>query len=204
MSQSQQIIALSDKDPKVMGYNEEAIYLSSKSHKTFEALQASSVKSGFLETTKTIPVSGIRSIHYNEADAVLKIGYQLNEKDKKGSYTLEEASVREGMARELAQYRGLKESTREESKVKPLLWNLLWLATTAFFTIMARNLALGAEKGEHYQASGRRSGLTQLLVNLVESAGATPVTIIGVLIFAYLFYSTYKRYQNPAKEVLFE
>ena len=40
---------------------------------------------------------------------------------------------------------------------------------------------LEAEQGIHYEASGRRSGIKQLLANVVEALGPFWVTVIGVL-----------------------
>lgn len=204
MSHSQQIIALSEKDPKVMGFNQATIFMSSKSHKSFDDLVAASEKSGFFESTKTISIADITSLKYNEANNNIHITHVTGGKEKKVSLPLADENIKAGLVKELAEMRGLKESITEESKLKPLLWNLLWLAITLFVTVISRNLALEAEQGEHYVATGRRSGLTQLFVNLVESLGPTIVTIIGLLVFTYFLYTAYSRYKTPAKEVIYQ
>ena len=70
-------------------------------------------------------------------------------------------------------------------------------------TLTARGLALEAEQGEHYVASGRRSGIKQMFANIVESLGPTAVTAIGSLIIVYLVYRTFKRFSNPAKDIIY-
>jgi hypothetical protein len=62
-------------------------------------------------------------------------------------------------------------------------------------------MAIDAQNGEEYVATGRRSGLKNLLASAVEAIGPTGVVAIGAVGMLYMLYKTYNRYNNPASDV---
>ncbi len=196
-----QILPLGEETFKVMGFSDEQIIFSSKRHDTFEALLASSQKPGLLESLKTIPVNAIQEISYNEKDGSFTIKYSIYGKNKKDTVVLSDKGLRESVVAEIATFRKLNKAVSEESKTRPLILNLLGGALIIVFTIGFRWMAINAQHGEHYVATGRKRGIGQLLANTVEAIGPTWITIIGVLGLALMVYITYKRYNNPASEI---
>ena len=49
------------------------------------------------------------------------------------------------------------------------------------FTWVFRGMAIDAQNGEHYVATGRRRGSAQLFANAVEAIGPMGITIIGIV-----------------------
>lgn len=195
------IIKLEEKNRKVFGFSDEQIIISSKGHSTFDSLAASAEKSGMLESVKVIPIRSLTEIMYNEKEDALKIKFEQGGKNKKESLTLDDPSMRNAIVNTIGEQLGLNKSVEEESKTQPLLLNLLFVVLIPIFTWVARNLAIDAQNGIEYEATGRRSGLKQLFANAVEFIGPTGVVIIGVLGLAFMGYKTYQRYNNPASEV---
>lgn len=196
-----QIIVLDEKNRKVFGFTDDQIIISSKGHKSFDTLLASTAKPGMLETVKTIEMADVRSIQYNEKETGFTIAYDRKGKLKKDSPTVNDEELRHAVVLELAALKGYSESIIEEPKVKPLLINLFWVLLIAFFTWVARGMALDAQNGEHYVATGRKRGLAQLVGDTIEAIGPLGVTLIGVGAFLYMMYRSYDRYTNPAQEV---
>ena len=199
-----QIIQLEEKNRKVLGFTDEEIILSSKRHKTFDSLIESTKKSGILEKVKTIPLGSIKKLNFNEKDASFTISFNKEGQIKKDTVQLDDKSIRESLVSEIAEMNNLNKDVSSESKIKPLLLNLTGVVIISIFTWIFRGMAMDAQNGEHYVASGRRSGLKQLLANAVEALGPTGVTIIGALGLLYMLYTTYKRYNNPASETTYK
>ena len=196
-----QIIPLGEKKRKVFGYSDEQIIISSKGHSSFDSLLAATEKSGLLESVTTIPVDSVQEILFNEKEETFTIKYDKNGKTKKDSDQLSDLDLRESVVADIASLKQFSKSVVDESKTQPLLLNLLGVIAIPFFTWVFRGMALDAQHGEHYTASGRRSGAKQLLADAVEAIGPTGITIIGVLGLLYMVYVTYRRYTNPASEI---
>ncbi|MCB0661658.1 MAG: hypothetical protein KDC24_02870 [Saprospiraceae bacterium] len=199
-----QIIPLGEKNIKVMGFSDEQIILSSKSHKTFESLLAATEKKGMLEDLRVIPVSDLKEIHFNTKEDTFTLRYDKGGKTKKETILLEEVESRNAVVDTLAAMKELTRTEEEESKTKPLLFNLLGVIAIPLFTWVFRGVAIDAQNGEHYVATGRRSGITQLVTNIAESIGPTWVTIIGVVGLLIMAYITYSRFTQPAMEVKYQ
>ena len=198
-----QIIPLEEKPYKVMGFTDDLMVLSSKEHGSIESLLSAVEKKGLMESLKVINTNSIKEITYNEKAKGMVVRYEDKGKLKKETIMIAESSYREPIATEVANTNQLNKNIVEESKTQPLLLNILGGIITAVVTWVARGLALDAEQGEHYVATGRRSGIAQLFVNAVEAIGPLGVTIIGTLVFLYFIYLANKRYKNPALEVKF-
>ncbi len=198
-----QIISLSEEKRKVFGFSDEIIAVSTKKHETFESLMASTEKSGLLENIDTIQVSSLNKIDFKDRGSEFTISYDKKGKTKKNTFSLSDASMRESLVEELASLKDLKKSIADESKTQPLLLNLAISIAIPIGTWIFRGMAIDAQNGEHYVATGRRSGLKNLLASAVEAIGPTGVTILGFLALAYMLYRTYNRYKNPATEIIY-
>lgn len=199
-----QIIRLEEKNRKVLAYTDEKIVMSSKGGHTFDSLMESSEKSGMLEIVKTIPIDSINELYFNEKDETFTVKFEKKGKIKKDTIQLNDISIRESLVSDLASLKGLTKNVSTESKIKPLLLNLIALVAVPIFTYVFRGMAIEAQNGEQYIATGTRRGSKQLIAELVEFIGPTGVVIIGVLAMIYFSFITYKRYNNPASEVTFK
>ena len=199
-----QIIALGEKNQKSLLITNDQVIISSKSHPSVTSLLDATQKKGFLESITVIPVQAIQSISFHENDQNFKIHYVVDGKEKSETIVLDNGSSRLDVVKELSGLRGFSENEEKESKWQPLLLNLLGVVAIPVFTWVFRGMALEAEQGIHYEASGRRSGIKQLLANVVEALGPFWVTVIGVLATLYMVYVTYKRYQQPASKYIFK
>jgi len=196
-----QIIRLDEKNRKVFGFNDEQLIFSSKGHSTFDSLLAAAEKPGMLETLKTVSFNDVRGVEYNESDEGFIIKYDKKGKIKKIGVGIKDANLRQNVVREIAAVKGFNESVVAESTTTPLLLNGFLVLVSAAATYIFRGMAVDAQNGEHYVATGRRSGIAQLFANLVESLGPLWVTVIGVLFTLYMIYKAYKRFTNPASEI---
>lgn len=199
-----QIISLGEKNQKSMVIDDDRIIVSSKSYSAVDGLRAAAEKKGLLESVKVIPMSGIKEVNYNETTSNFEVKYSVEGKDKKETIVLEDNSMREEVVNTIATNKGFTKLEEQESKIKPLLFNLFWVIFIPILTWVCRGMALDAESGVHYEASGRRSGIKQLLANVVETLGPTWVTVIGVLATVYMIYVAYRRYTHPASQFIFK
>jgi len=196
-----QIIALDEKNRKVFGFSDEQIIISSKNHDSFESLQASAEKSGMLESVVVVPMSSVKEVFYNEKKDTFTLKYEKKGKVKKTEISLDDSDARVPLVDEIASLKQFNKSVTEESKTKPLLMNLLGVGLISLLTFGFRSVAVDAQNGEHYVATGRRSGIKQLVANAAEALGPTGVTALGAIALLIMLYVTYNRYVNPASEV---
>ncbi len=204
MNNKNQIIPLGEENLKTFGFTDEQIIISSKKHSTFDSLMNSVQKSGMFETIKTIPVKSIEEICYNENDSRFTIRHEKNGKSNVELILLANVYLRESLVSQIAELKNYKKEVVSESKTKPLILNLIGVIAIPIATWISRSMAIDAQNGEHYVASGRNSGLKQLLASVIEAIGPTGITIIGVIALIYMIYVTHRRYNNPASEVLFK
>ena len=104
------IIPLGGKDYKVLGFSDEHIIFSSKGYGSFESLVAAKDKSGMLESVKTITVSSIKEVGFNERDETFNIKYDKGAKTKKETVLLENVSMRSSVVAAIASLKGFNRS----------------------------------------------------------------------------------------------
>ncbi len=198
------IILLNEKNRSSMGFDDEQIIISSKNHKSFEALVAATEKSNLLSSQKIIPISAVQAISYNQKSAVLKIEYKTTKGTiKKDRITLEHRSVCGSIAREISAMKNFEQTEIAESRTKPLLQYLLIMAFIILFGWVSLDIAVDAQNGERYIASGRRSGLKQLIGDGIAYIGPIGVIVIGCIAFGYVAFLAYQRYQAPASDIMY-
>lgn len=200
-----QIWRLESDKLKSFGFNESKIMISSKKYNDFAELETASAKPGLLETFATIKIDAITSMAFNEKEETLTIHHTKDSgKSTSDSFQFSDVGRRESIAEAIGNLKFMKKIETNESATSALLWNLGGVLLAIIIAVVARNLAVDAENGEHYEATGRRSGIMNLLVGIVESAGSLVVTIVGLLVIGLLAYKTYNRYKNPAKVVTYQ
>lgn len=201
------IIKLDEKNFKVLGFSETQVIFSSKKHTSFDTLKDSVDNSGLLESVKSVLISSITLLSYNEKQQNFKIAY-TNEKGKtkKKSLIVSDSKERELFVAEIASFKeGLKKSVISERKIKPLLGFSALIALIAVGGWWLRNIAINAEAGGHLEIErSRRSGILQLIIDGAESIGSTGVSIIVVLALLFALYKTYDRFTNPANEISYK
>lgn len=193
-----QIITLAEENRKVFGYSEKQIITSTKKHSSFDSLYAAMNKSSMLEVVSVVPMESLQEISFNEKEDPFTITYDKNGASKKDSFLLEDVNNREAIVADLASIKNFKRNTTVESKAKPLAFNLVVLAVVVICTWGARNIALDAEAGVQFEASGKRKALQNMVADAIGTIGPTWSMLIGAIGLVYMIYRTYSRYQNPA------
>ena len=95
----------------------------------------------------------------------------------------------------------MNRSATKEGQLKPLLMNALYLLFVIAATLF---LGLMEDTSDLTDSSSRRTrNRGAFLKMIVDTIGQTGVFIIGALISVYLGYKLYKRYQNPANEIVY-
>lgn len=184
-----QIIKLADKKYKVVAFSDNDVIFSSKSHSSFESLEASLNNSGLMETIESISIETITELKYNEAQKDFKITY-TNEKGKikKKALFVKNKEQRDVLVSEIAALKSLQQSTSQESRVKPLFAGILIITFIGYLTYWFRNVAINAQNGGHEVVTTRKGRfLGQLFVNGAEAIGPTGVLILGGLGIAFLY-----------------
>ncbi len=198
-----QIFHLEDKNRKVFGFNETQVIFSSKGHDTFESLLASTEKKGLLESIKTINIADIQKIEFNEKSESFIIHYDKAGKTKKEGFTLDNQEYRSELVESIANLKTLNKEVTEESKIQPLLLNLLGIIVIGGLTWVFRGIAIDAQNGIEFEATGRRSGIKNLLASGAEMLGPTGVLLVGLAGVAYVAYLAYNRYNKPASNIIY-
>lgn len=197
------IVLLEDKSLKSVAFTDDLLIVSSKEHKSMDSLLASVEKSKLLETVKKIPLIDIISLARNEASEVLTVHYHANEKSKSLDLSIEDDGELVRFMEDLAAQRGLSKSITEEQKNKPLLTNIGIILLVIFFTWLLREMAIDADNGEVYEATGRRSGMKNLIAKIAAMLGPIGVLGLGAAVVAFLGFKTYKRFNSPAAEITY-
>ncbi len=196
-----QIVPLTEGKYKVFGVSDDAIIFSTKNHNNFESLQEATEKSGLLESVFIILLYTVTGIRYNEENKGFDIVYDEAGDEKTLSVVPQDASERNSIAEALAGIKGFEPEQSEESKTKPLLLNLLYIAITVYVTWVGRQIAIDAEHGQHFVATGRKSGIKNLLAGIAEKLGPNGVIMAGVIVALFLIFLAYQRFNKPATEV---
>ncbi|MEO1260475.1 MAG: hypothetical protein AAFZ15_16890 [Bacteroidota bacterium] len=200
-----QTFRLDEENRKTIGFNDDHIIISSKKHQDFESLLASQKKSGLMESVKTIPIKSIQKLRYNNKEDLFSIHYNNEKgKTKKDQIKLADSSLKIPFIEAISELKGFQKEEVSESKTQPLLINIGITLLAVAFTWIARGMAIDAMHGEHYQATGRKSGLKNLMAGAIESLGPTWTVVIGAIITIYLAYRAYNRYQNPGTVITYQ
>jgi|GEM_PF-1764397 len=199
-----QVIKTPTKGKEYFGFNDTDIVVSSKKHKSIDSLMGAIAKKGMLESIVHIPVNDISGIVYNQKNELINIKYNKGSKSKNFKITFDDAETRNAVASSLSEMKNLSKSETPESKIKPLLLNLLFAAIALLITVALTGTAYDAANGvEIEEFTGRRSGIKNLLVSISSALGPYGVGAIGGAITLFMLYRTFKRWQNPAMDIAY-
>lgn len=170
--------------------------------KSFEKFEKAINSTGLLKGAYSVPLSVIHEVSFNESSESVKIKY-TNEKgkDKKLNIGFGDVSVSNQFGMYLGQKLKLKQSSTQESHIKPLLMNGLYLLLAIGATLLLGTMDDTTDLLESGNARSRSKG--ELVKLVVDTIGQTGILVIGGLISLYLAYQMYKRFKNPASEIRF-
>ncbi len=199
-----QVIKTPTKGKEYFGYNDTDIVVSGKKHDSMDSLLGSIGTKSILEPTTHIQIENVSQLKYNESGALLTINHKSGDKNKKFGLTFSNSNVRNEIAENISQIRGLTKGITSESKIKPLLINLFFILIGSMLAVALTGIAFEANNGGEIQEfTGRRSGTKNLLVKIATALGPIGVGIVGGLVVLYLIWRAIKRWRNPANEVIF-
>jgi len=199
-----QIIKNPTKGKEYFGYTDNDIVVSSKKHADIDSLLGSLQKKGMLETISHISMPNVLNLKYNEKDDALAIKHKKEAKEKTFKITFSDSETRNAIATEIAEIRGLNKNFTAESKMKPLLWSLVFILIGVIATAALTGIAYESNNGGEVQEfTGRRSGLKNLLASIASAIGPVGVGIIGGVVVLFMIWNAIKRWKNPANDILF-
>ena len=178
------------------------IWFSQDNIKSFEKFEKAVNKTGMMRSAYTVPLSSISEVSFNEASESAKIKFTTEKgKEKKLKIGFNDTAVSNQFGEHLGTKLGLNKSTTQESQIKPLLLNALYLLIALGATVFLGTIDDTSELTE--SSSRRNRGKGAILKIIVDTIGQTGVFIIGGLISLYLAYSLFKRFKNPSNEVVY-
>ncbi len=199
-----QIIKTPTKGKEYFGFNDTDIVVSGKKHDSMDSLLGSIGTKSILEPTTHIQIENISQIKYNENGALLTINHKSDDKNKKFGLSFSNSNIRNEVAENISQIKGMTKSVTSESKMKPLLINLFFILIGLMLAVALTGIAYETNNGGEIQEfSGRRSGTKNLLAKIATALGPIGAGIVGGLVVLYLIWRTIKRWKNPANEVIF-
>lgn len=188
---------------KSLAIKDDELWLSQNKVNDLEKFESAIQKTGMLKSAYSYPLSSISEISFNEASESVKIKYQ-DEKGKQKKLNIGFGD--KGLSNQFGQYLGDKlgmtKSQKQEGQLKPLLLNLLYLVLSIGGTIFLGTMEDTNELTDGGTRRSRNKGAFLKLI--VDTIGQTGVIIIGSLISIYLIYQLYKRFKNPAIEVVYQ
>lgn len=190
-----------------MGYEslvlvENELWLSIKKVRDIDKFEKAVRNTGMMKNAVAMPLANINEISFNESSLSTKIKYTDEKgKDKKIGINFSEKEISNQFGQHLGEKLGFNRSSSTENQVKPLLTNGLILLVTVATTIFLGTIDDTSEITN--STTGRNRGKGAFLKMIVDTIGQTGVLIIGGLISAYTAYNLYKRYKNPASEIIY-
>jgi len=134
--------------------------------------------------------SEIVRIIYKVGNIVKKIKLEFNNQDEANVFF-------EFFGKKL----GFRKSIEKEKKIKPLIINIFLLFSIVFFTYMICD----PNNITSLTTSGKKGGIiTLLFIFLHATVGKYGIILIGTLIFVYSTYKLYRRFKNPANNMIFK
>ena len=198
-----QIFAIESTLWKSLLLKDDELWLSQNKVSSLEKFESAVQKTGMLKSAYAYPLSSISEISFNEASESVKLKYQNEKgKQKKLNIGFGEETLSNQFGHYLGEKLGLAKSQKQESQLKPLLLNLVYIIITVGATFFLATMEDSSELTDSGSRRNRNKGA--LMKMLVDTVGQTGVIIIGSLIAVFLIYRLYKRFKNPANEVVYQ
>lgn len=198
-----QIFAIENTYWKSLALTGDEFWLSQNKISDPDKFAAAVQKTGMMKSAYAYPLSSISEISFNEASKSVKLKFQ-NEKgvQKKVNLGFDDKALSNQVGHYLGEKLGFSKSEAQEQQLKPLLLNLLYVLLAIGGTIFLASMGDSGELTESGTRRGRsRGAILQLIYDIL---GQTGVIIVGSLITLFLVYQLYKRFTNPAKEVVYK
>ncbi len=198
-----QIFAIESTFYKSLVIKGDELWLSQNKVTDLEKFETAIQKTGMMKSAYAYPLSAISEISFNEASESVKLKYQdEKEKQKKLKISFGDKGLSNQFGQFLGDKLGMTKSQQQEGQIKPLLLNVFYLILAIGGTIF---LAAMDDTNQLTDSGSRRSRNKGAFLKLiVDTIGQTGVIIIGTLISLYLIYQLYKRFTNPANEVVYQ
>lgn len=136
-----------------------------------------------------------------DPNAGMKLGNSVSDITFKNENDLNE------FVNHVSNLKGWSRKEKQSTIFNAIKWDVLGLIFTPIAAIYARSKALEIESGtfindvDGYSKANRNE---RFFNNILETIGSTGVTVIALLVFAYLAYSIYNKYRNPPILVSYE
>lgn len=188
---------------KSMAVKGDELWLSQNTVNDIYKFESAIEKTGILKSAYAIPLASISEISFNEANESVKLRYKDEKRiGRKINARFGNRNLSNQFGHFLGEKLGMTKSRKQERQIKPLLLNLLYLVLSIGGTIFLATME---------DTNGLTDGVTRrsrsrgaFLKIIVDTIGQTGVIIIGTLVSIYFIYELYKRFKNPADEVLFK
>lgn len=198
-----QIFSIESTFWKSLAISEDEIWLSQKNVKSLEKFESAVQKTGLMKNAQAYPLSSIYEVSFNEGSESVKLNYKDEKgKDKKLKIGFGDKDLSNKFGTYLGETLKLSKSQTQESQLKHLLLNLLYLVLAIGGTIWLGTMEDTSQLAEGSTRRSRNKGAFVRLI--VETLGQTGVFIVGGLISAYLAYQVYSRYNNPENELVYK
>lgn len=181
---------------------EEEIWLSQKKIKDFDGFKENVEKTGIMKSSRVIPFASMSEVAYNNANDLVTLKY-TNEKgsQKKMEIDFGDKKASNEFGNLLGNELGFNKNEAQEKQWKPLLFNVLYIVIAIAGTFFLATIENTDDLADGSSRRSRRNGAIIKLI--VDTLGQTGVIVVGSGITLYLVYSLYKRFKNPANEVVF-
>lgn len=184
---------------------EDFIAISKKRFTDYEEMKKKanmlSLKDDFIKIEKR----HAHEITYNKQGSKIKVLYS-SETVVNASLKIEPKDDSElvEIAESVGQQLEMTRKEKDENKVKYAAINSLKVLLGVVVSVFLVNLSLLMKNGETIEVTGRRSGLKQMFIGIIEFLGPIGTSIICALVVGYLVYVTIKRFKNPSVEISFK
>ena len=197
-----------DATTKTLKLNEDNFWFSVKEHKDFESFKKIVEKNNgkFLNSHGIVPYKFITKIRLNEKSDKIKFKYtNIKGKDEEIDLSFDQKEDAMKIGEFIANKTSLKKDIQAESTTKALLINILYILGSIGITAF---LAMGEDLDvdqDSYSRSARRARSGKVLINMIHNLiGQTGIILIGTIVTAYFIFKTWKRYKNPANDIIFQ
>ena len=197
-----QIISVKSTFWKSLVVRDNELWLSQNNVSNLEKFEKGIHQTGLMKSAYAYPLESITEVSFNEASEAIKLRY-IDEKGKNKKMSFEFGDVE--LSNHFGHFLGAKnrfaKSEKQESQTKYLMLNGLYLFVAVAMTAWLYSMDDFSDFGD--SAKGKRRGMAMLIQSILETIGHTGILLIGILSTAYLGYNLYKRFQNPASEIVY-
>jgi len=153
----------------------------------------------FAQSATHVPIRTLTQVKRNHFDDDIDFNFNAGKESKEESITIDDSAVRDAVFDALEQQMRDQFQRYEDQHTRPRAAFGALVALTIFGlgTWGLRAAAIAFQTAEEVEISGRKKGLKQLFVWVLETLGPTGVTVIGGLICALSAWVLVNQLRNP-------